>query len=95
MLSNLRKSLEYDAEFPDALLSLAEIAYLKEEYLTASAFLQRYEAVGPMSAESLMLGYRISVDRNNESQATRYRNLVLQRFPNSAQAQALQGSRRQ
>lgn len=86
----LRKSLAYDNTFPDALLSLAALSYEREDFLRARAFLQRYEGTGPMTAESLLLGYRVENRLNNPREAVRYRNELIQKFPGtpeSAEAQ--------
>jgi type IV pilus assembly protein PilF len=83
--SFLRQSLEYDKELASALLPMAQVSYRKGSYLRARAFLQRYEAVGPMNEESLSLGYRIEQQLGDEKAANRYRNELQQRFPGSVE----------
>lgn len=90
----LRKSLAYDPEFPDALLPLAGVSYQEQEYLRARGFLQRYEAVAAATAESLMLGYRLETRLQNERGAEQYRDLLVQQFPASPEAQQLKSERR-
>jgi type IV pilus assembly protein PilF len=87
----LRQSLEYDAEFPDALLPLASIYFRKGEYLRARAFLQRFEASGTETAESLYLGYRIETRLKDSRAAADYAGRLRQRFPDSEQLEKLQG----
>ncbi len=87
----LRQSLAYNPEFPDALLQLAGISYQKGKFLPARAFLQRYEAVGPASAESLLLGYRIETRLNDPRAAREYAGKLRQRFPDSQQAREIRG----
>ncbi len=82
----LRQSLEYDRKYAPALLPMAEVSMRKEAYLPARAFLQRYEAVGEMSAESLYLGYRIERALGDDAAAARYRRELLDGHPNSAEA---------
>ena len=77
----LRQSLEYDDKLGGSLLSLAEVSYLKESYLRARAFLQRYESVAQMNEESLVLGYRIETALGDEKAAERYRTELLEQFP--------------
>jgi type IV pilus assembly protein PilF len=84
--SFLRQSLEYDNELASALLPMAQVSYRKGSYLRARAFLQRYEAVGPMNEESLSLGYRIEQQLGDEKAANRYRAELQQRFPGSMEA---------
>ena len=90
----LRKSLEYDPQNPDALLPLAAVAFQQQDFFRARAFIQRYESVGPESAESLTLGYRIESELQNEKNADAYRKQLMQRFPTSPQAQELKTSNR-
>lgn len=85
----LRQSLEYDAEFPDALLPLASISLRKGEHLSARAFLQRYEVGSPDSAESLLLGYQIERGMNNALAAQQYADRLRRGFPDSPQAREL------
>ncbi len=82
----LRQSLEYDAEFSDALLTMASVNYRKGNNLGARAFLQRYEGAGPDTAESLELGVLIENRMNNSQVAQSYINRLLTTFPDSEQA---------
>lgn len=87
----LRQSLEYDAEFADALLAMANINMLREEFFTARAFLQRFEAAAPVTAESLSLGWKIETGLQNEKNALEYRKQLNNKFPGSRQAEELSG----
>ncbi len=91
--SFLRQSLEYDAEFPDALLPLASISFQQGEHLRARAFLQRYEAVGAATAESLYLGYRIETLLQDPRAAQVYAGRLRQSFPDSAELRELQDAK--
>lgn len=84
--SFLRQSLERDDKLGAALLSMAEVSYRKESFLQARAFLQRYESVGPVSQESLSLGYRIEGRLGDEKAAERYRRELQERYPGSIKA---------
>lgn len=90
----LRKSLEYNAQNPDALLPLAAVAFRKQDFMRARAFIQRYEGVGPVTPESLELGYRIESGLDNDKNAREYRKRLLQQFPNSRQAQDVKNGNR-
>lgn len=84
--SFLRQSLERDDKLGAALLPMAEVSYRKESFLQARAFLQRYEAVGPASEESLALGYRIESRLGDEKAAERYQRKLQEQYPGSIKA---------
>ncbi len=87
----LRQSLAYNPDFPDALLSLAGLHYGQGDYLRARAFLQRYETSGQMSAESLLLGYRVETRLNNAAEAGKYRSELIRKFPGAPETAEVQG----
>lgn len=93
--SFLRQSLGYDEKLGAALLPLAEVSYRKESFLQARAFLQRYEAVGPVNQESLSLGYRIETRLGDEKAAERYRQELLDRYPGTFKAGGRAGREQQ
>ncbi len=90
----LRKALEIDPNFSAALLGMAELDYRKHDAFAARGYLQRFEAAGQASAGSLLLGYQIATRLGDKDSATSYRNRLQDQFPNSAQAQTLNGSKR-
>jgi type IV pilus assembly protein PilF len=81
----LRAALKIEPDFPDALLNMAQLNYDEEIYLTARAFLQRYEAAASHSAESLLLGYRIETASRDSKAATKYKRMLESNFPDSSQ----------
>ncbi len=85
----LRRALEYSAGFRDALYPMAQIQFDRGQYLSARAFLQRYESVGQPSPEALLLGYRIEDQLGDRGSAERYQGELLKRYPESPQAQEL------
>lgn len=87
----LRQSLEYDGNYAPALLPMAELSFVQGNYLRARAFLQRYEAVGTLNEESLLLGYRIESKLGDTESANRYRAELLERFPGSSEAGQVAG----
>jgi type IV pilus assembly protein PilF len=91
--SYLRQSLGYDDDFPDALYGMARVSFDKGDFLRARAFLQRYEAVGAMSPESLLLGYRIESELGNSRDAKRHADELQQKFPKSAEAAQVRDTR--
>ncbi len=87
---HLRDAIQFRPDYPDALFALSEIKYRQQDYLTARAFLQRYEAGASPSAESLLLGYRIEQSLQQPDQAAEYARQLQQLFPNTAQATELE-----
>lgn len=87
----LRQSLQYNDKLPSALISMADVSYQAENYMRARAFLQRYGSVGTWNADSLLLGYKIESKLGDAESADRYRQELLQRFPNSRQAGQITG----
>ena len=82
----LRQSLEFDNQLGASLMPMAQISYLRGEYLRARAFLQRYQALGVMNEESLFLGYQIETALGDRTSADKYRLELQNRYPNSTQA---------
>lgn len=85
----LRKALERAPNSAEALFQLASTLYEKGEYFKARAFMQRFESVGQPRPESLMLGRNIELRLGNGSAASEYTRRLLQSFPESQQARAL------
>jgi type IV pilus assembly protein PilF len=82
----LRQSLGYDDTLASALLPMAEVSYKQQSYLRARAFLQRFEAVSPVTEESLSLGYAIESKLGDDVAAERYRLELLERDPGAARS---------
>jgi type IV pilus assembly protein PilF len=82
----LRRSIEYNNDFTGALLSMAALKYQQGDYLSARAFLQRFEAGGSETAEGLWLGVRIETRLHDTRSARGYRERLLSRFPDSPEA---------
>lgn len=82
----LRAALRRNPRFPVAWLHMADY-FLRSERLTlADAYLQRYEALGPRTPESLLLGHRIARDAGDLAAAERYASALLGDFPASREA---------
>jgi type IV pilus assembly protein PilF len=77
----LRQALKIDPRFPDALSQMARLAFEKRDYLKARAFLQRYEAVGRPTAETLDIGARTEAALGDQAAARRYRDKLQTLFP--------------
>lgn len=81
-----RKALQADAKSPIALLGMAELNHGAGNSLSARAYLQRYNEVGPHTPESLWLGVRVERALGNKGAAGSYGLLLKNRFPDSEEA---------
>jgi type IV pilus assembly protein PilF len=90
--ASLRKAVQLNPNNANALLQLAHVLYLNQDYFRASAFLQRLDGLGQFNADSLKLGYDIESRLGNKDAAQNYSKRLLSQFPDSEQAQALNQS---
>jgi type IV pilus assembly protein PilF len=88
----LHKALEIDASYGAALIAMTQLDYRKGDAFAARGYLQRFEAAGQATPESLLLGYRIATRLGDKETATNYSNRLQDQFPTSEQAQSLNGS---
>ncbi|MEO9078362.1 MAG: type IV pilus biogenesis/stability protein PilW [Rhodanobacter sp.] len=86
---DFRDALAKNPNNAEALFQLANTLYKKNDAFRASAFLQRFDALGQPSAASLKLGHDIEIGVGNREGAENYRKRLLSQFPGSEQAHAL------
>lgn len=79
----LRRALDIDQQFPDALAQMAKLSIEQKQYLKARAFLQRYELVGPPSAFTLWMGAQTEAALGDRAAASRYESRLRAEFPDS------------
>lgn len=89
---DLRKALRVDPNYPDALYQMAQVLYAQNDAFHARAFLQRFEAQGQATPDSLLLGFEIESRLGDADAARNYANRLRGQFPESDQAQHLSGS---
>ena len=89
---SLRESLKRKPDQPEAFVQLAQILFQKGDYLRARAFVQRYEATGKPSADTLELAMLIEEKLGNDGAVAEYRKRIVAEFPESDQAQRLSKS---
>jgi len=89
----LRDALKIEPKFPDALINMAQLNFEKKTYLTARAFMQRFEDVATHGPSSLLLAYDIETALRDEQAAANYRRTLLSGFPNSEQATEIRRAR--
>ncbi|WP_233842725.1 type IV pilus biogenesis/stability protein PilW [Dyella sp. 2HG41-7] len=87
--ANFRQAVKRNPNNADALLQLTNVLYLNHDYFHASAFLQRFDALGQSTPASLKLGYEIEYHLGNKDAAQNYGKRLISQFPDSEQAQAL------
>jgi type IV pilus assembly protein PilF len=90
----LRQSLAVRADQPDTLLELADLMHEMGNNMPARAFLQRYAASAPASAESLWLGYRVETALGDRAAADEYARRLRTEFAVSPQAGLLDEAER-
>ncbi len=87
----LRKALEIDPNDSDALYQMAHLQYLNGDAFHARGFLQRFEAQGQATPDSLLLGYEIETRLGDADAARNYANRLSTQFPDSKQVRTLAG----
>lgn len=81
----LRQALAFNASNRDALLQLADLSMETERALQARAFLQRYHAAGPATADSLVLSVRTETELGDEEAALASFEELDRLFPDRAE----------
>jgi len=89
-----RQSLAIRPNQPDAMLELADVLAESGSYLPARAFLQRYAALAPATADSLWLGYRVETALGDRAAADDQARRLQAEFPTSPQAGLLDAARK-
>ena len=82
----LRKSLRVEPRLPGSLISMAEVGVKTERYLMARAYIQRYHAVRPASAESLWIQIQAEKNLGAKDHYMKYARKLLKEFPDSDEA---------
>lgn len=87
--ADFRKALRRNPNNAEAMYQLANALYLRNDAFRASAFIQRFDALGKPSPAALALGYRIESRLGHTDAARSYRQRLLSTFPDSEQAGAI------
>lgn len=88
----LRQALKIEPDLPDALMSMAKLQFQQKNFLSARAFIQRFEATAKHSAETLLLAYRIELASGSRSSANKYKRMLETNFSESEQAAEIRRS---
>lgn len=84
-----RKALEANPKFRIALFEMAKISFTKKEYLSARAYLQRYNEVARHTAESLWLRIRVEKELGDKDTVASQALLLKSKFPRSKETAQL------
>jgi type IV pilus assembly protein PilF len=82
----LRQALTAQVDYPETYAQLAGVLHERGNNLHARAFVERYLAVAPATADMLLLGYNIEVAMKDQSAAAAFRSRLEKEFPDSEQA---------
>ncbi len=74
---------------PQALYQMADLSYLRRDYVQAKAYLNRLTQVTTATAEVLWLGVRVERRLGDRASEASYALQLRNRYPNSREAQAL------
>jgi len=85
-----RAALRQNPRFAPALLRMAHLRFRKDNHLSARAYLQRYLAEAPHTAESLWLGVRTEKQLGDMNQMSVYAAKLRSLFPDSEQVRYLE-----
>lgn len=91
----LRQALTQNPKLALALIKMAEVSFDKEEYFSARAYLERYQAVARPTAVSLWLGIRTERQLGDQDAEASYTLLLKNVFPDSIEAQQMEASAKQ
>jgi len=85
-----RRALDLAPDFAPALLQMGFLKYSQDNYMSARAYLQRFQDAASHSPESLWLAIRTEYALHDREAWSRYAFMLRNRFPNSEQAALLQ-----
>lgn len=88
-----RRALTANPEYFQALYQMAGVSYQQGNYLSARAYLERYNAVAEPTAGSLWLGVQIERRMGDAAKAREYQRQLRVLFPDSHEVQLLNQSK--
>ena len=78
-----RKALQIDPNLSKSLLQMAKLRFLDIDYTEAQAYLKRYQAIAPWTAEALLTAIKIESRLGNQDTVASYKLLLRAKFPDS------------
>ena len=85
----LRQALTVRTTYPETFLQLAGVLHDRGNHLQARAFIERYLAAAPATADVLLLGHQIEMALNDRPAAAVYGERLRKEFPDSVQLRVL------
>ena len=86
---NLRRALKLRANMPNAMLGMAELGLGTKNYLMARAYSQRFHSIMKPTAQSLWVQIRAEHALGDKVYFLKVSQILLDKFPNSAEAEKL------
>jgi type IV pilus assembly protein PilF len=84
-----KQALQYNKSYAPALAEMQKIAYQNGDFWASKGYLQRYLGVANHSAETLLFAAQTEQALGNKELAREYKNLLLEKFPLSNEAQKI------
>ncbi len=85
----LREALKSQVDYPETYAQLAGVLHDRGNDLQARAFVERFLAIAPATADMLLLGHNIERALKDENAAAAFSTRLRKEFPNSEQARRL------
>lgn len=85
----LRQALAVKSVYPETFVQLAGVLHDRGSFLQARAFIERYLAVAPATADVLLLGHQIEMALNDRGAAAQFSERLRREFPESVQLRVL------
>lgn len=84
--ANFREALQLQPDYSPALLEMLKLTYNDGKYMSAKAFLQRYQNVAQANPEFLWYAMQIEYALDHKNLAEQYKTSLLNDFPSSDEA---------
>ncbi len=78
---NYRAALKKHPTYAPALMAMAQLSYIQQQYRTARAFLQRYESVQQLTDDQLKMAVEIETTLGDAEAAKKYEQQLRRKFP--------------
>lgn len=84
-----RQALQRNPTYQPALQEMARASFAEEQYLATRAYLQRLQAITPLTPEFLWIGVRTEYAMQNRDAMSSYALVLKNRYPETEETQAL------
>ncbi len=87
-----RRALSLNPQVPAALMQMAQLTFTQENFLSARAYLQRYQQIAAPTPQSLWLGIQVERILGDKDAVSSYSLLLRNNYPDSEEAGLLRDS---